>query len=232
MSTQIEQAFEKAKQQQATNAGTNAGTNAPTSKVVQVNTGNALEIGEAVLRTIGHPVHHTALHAKAQEMGLNPSQLDIATRIWTDCGKNQNSKFLFHGKSIYGLREWPNYQKGCDITAYTPTRAKSTNTGALTLEQLETKVNRLRTELAAAEKALADRRANPDQEPQVSGSSPSLPKLPSRDQQEAAKDAAILASLPPARSQATKLPSAPAPTPPAAGGHSDPNKDQAKKMSK
>ena len=171
-------------------------------EIIKVNTSNLLEVAFAVLQHLGKPAHHEVMRATAKELfGVDK---DIATPVWSDTRRPQPhvSRFTFLGGSVYGLAEWP-YKKGDDISEFKPTRAKATNSAALSIDQLEKKVERLTIELDAARKALETAKANPEAHAASvrnansgNNSAPANRQAPSRAAKEDAKDAAILASLP------------------------------------
>lgn len=182
---------------------------------VTVNVADALAISRAVLQAAGDiPLHHTVLVQRAKDMGLNPNNLDLATKIWSDTRKDsEKSEFWFLGKGVFALKTSAavtQLGKQTDPTPYVPTRARSTNTGALTNEQLDAKITRLTTELAAAT-ALREARANgtaPTPPP-----TPTLPRAKSREELEAEKDKAALAGA--ASNVRATRPAPPAPPAPA-----------------
>ena len=168
-------------------------TQAPASdqpKTVQVDTANALAIAKAVLITNGAPMHHKALVEKAAAMGLNPNNLDLATKIWNDTRKDsEKSEFFFLGKGVFALKTHDAVKekgKDTDPSAFVPSRARSTNTKALSVDQIKAKITRLETELAAAKQALADKEkegtaapaAAPTAAPKPPAAAPTAPAPP------------------------------------------------------
>lgn len=78
-----------------------------------------LDTAYIVLLSIGHPAHHKVMWNRRDELGLGDG--DIATAIWRNLNKKDESKhdqrFLFLGKSVYGLR---GRDEGKDPADYAP----------------------------------------------------------------------------------------------------------------
>lgn len=115
-----------------------------------INTNNALEIAEVVLGQLGGIAHHTRMVAHAKANKLNPNDLDLATKVWSDCKKNgDKSKFVFLGKGCFCLATYTG-DRGTD--SLVPARAAKTKSA----EDIQSQIKKLEEQLAALRSQLAE----------------------------------------------------------------------------
>ncbi len=125
--------------------------------VEQPKRAGALAIAKQALEALGAPAHHTAIQAKAQELGINPNDTDVVTPVWSDTKRPRKdgeapSEFAFYGRSVYGLASWPKPTED-QVKAAAPARQPGGR--AATPEALKAKIASLEAQLTATRDQLA-----------------------------------------------------------------------------